>query len=75
MDSGLKTLKEEEIALSFSTLQLQDTVGPTTTTFNSSSGSGSSSVRMSQLTAENEYELFGKGEKILSQKNIYINNT
>lgn len=62
MDSGLKTLKEEEIALSFSTLQLQDDPGPLTTTFNNTSSSGGSTVKGNQLTAENEYELFGKGK-------------
>lgn len=66
MDSGLKTLKEEEIALSFSTLQLQDTIGPSTTTFNNSSSSNST-MKTSQLTAENEYELFGKGMTLIRE--------
>lgn len=62
MDSGLKTLKEEEIGLSFSTLQLQEDSGPSVATFNNTSSSGASTVKANQLTAENEYELFGKGK-------------
>ncbi|KAK6644763.1 hypothetical protein RUM43_001036 [Polyplax serrata] len=61
MDSGLKTLKEEEAGLSFSTLQLQEDTTPSTTTFNNTSSSGASTVKTNQLTAESEYELFGRG--------------
>lgn len=48
MDSGLKTLKEEEISLPITPLH-------TTSTFSTSSGNQNTS------TAESEYELFGKG--------------
>lgn len=48
MDSGLKTLKEEE---------LNNPMTPLHTTSAFSNSSGNSTV----LTAENEYELFGKG--------------
>ncbi|XP_077297242.1 NHS actin remodeling regulator GUK-holder isoform X2 [Arctopsyche grandis] len=48
MDSGLKTLKEEEISLPITPLH-------TTSTFSNSSGNQTVS------TAESEYELFGKG--------------
>lgn len=48
MDSGLKTLKEEEISLPITPLH-------TTNTFTNSSSN------QTNMTAENEYELFGKG--------------
>lgn len=64
MDSGLKTLKEEEAGLSFSTLQLQEDTTPSTTTFNNTSSSGASTVKTNQLTAESEYELFGRGSEL-----------
>lgn len=48
MDSGLKTLKEEDISLPITPLH-------TTNTFSTSSGNQTTS------TAESEYELFGKG--------------
>lgn len=57
MDSGLKTLKEEEIGSGFS---LPPTpLHSTSALSNCSSGRGSASL--AQLTAESEYELFGKG--------------
>ncbi|XP_034244211.1 uncharacterized protein LOC117646937 [Thrips palmi] len=57
MDSGLKTLKEEEVGSGFS---LPPTpLHSTSALSNCSSGRGSASL--AQLTAESEYELFGKG--------------
>lgn len=57
MDSGLKTLKEEEVGTGFS---LPPTpMHSTSALSNCSSGRGSASL--AQLTAESEYELFGKG--------------
>lgn len=57
MDSGLKTLKEEELGSGFS---LPPTpLHSTSALSNCSSGRGSASL--AQLTAESEYELFGKG--------------
>lgn len=57
MDSGLKTLKEEEVG---SGLSLPPTpLHSTSALSNCSSGRGSASL--AQLTAESEYELFGKG--------------
>ncbi|KAJ1521182.1 hypothetical protein ONE63_002872 [Megalurothrips usitatus] len=57
MDSGLKTLKEEEVGTG---LSLPPTpMHSTSALSNCSSGRGSASL--AQLTAESEYELFGKG--------------
>ncbi|KAK3914330.1 Nance-Horan syndrome protein [Frankliniella fusca] len=57
MDSGLKTLKEEEVGTG---LSLPATpMHSTSALSNCSSGRGSASL--AQLTAESEYELFGKG--------------
>ncbi|XP_052122248.1 uncharacterized protein LOC113211338 isoform X2 [Frankliniella occidentalis] len=57
MDSGLKTLKEEEVGAG---LSLPATpMHSTSALSNCSSGRGSASL--AQLTAESEYELFGKG--------------